>query len=251
MISYISKPKAVAMADEWFQFATTDHFWVKWRFEALLKFQNLLPQAGARILEIGCGNGMFLKQLKSLGLDYELHGCDLNIGALNRAESDIATLYVYDIFEQVEALKDKFDAIFLMDVIEHIDADSKFLSSAMFHLRPGGRIYINVPAHQWLFSKYDTVAGHQRRYSRKSLGELIAKCNLVTKQIYGWGFLLIPIAVLRKAVLIFVTEKKVIDKGFNPSHKLIEQLLQILRKIELKFSSNVQSGTSFLVIAEK
>lgn len=75
MISYLSKPKAVAMADEWFQFATTDHFWIKWRFEALLKFQNLLPEKGARILEIGCGNGLFLKQLKSLEFGYELHGC--------------------------------------------------------------------------------------------------------------------------------------------------------------------------------
>ena len=46
------------MANEWFQFATADHFWMQWRHRLLLR---AIKRAGAPVrqaLEIGCGNGV-------------------------------------------------------------------------------------------------------------------------------------------------------------------------------------------------
>ena len=36
-IETLSQPQAVSMADEWFQFATADHFWMQWRHRLLLR----------------------------------------------------------------------------------------------------------------------------------------------------------------------------------------------------------------------
>lgn len=65
--------------------------------------------------------------------------------------------------------KESFDAIIYIDVLEHIEDDASELKRAAEHLRPGGRLAVLSPAHQWLFSKFDAAIGHHRRYTRGSL----------------------------------------------------------------------------------
>ena len=63
----------------------------------------------------------------------------------------------------------QFDTIIYIDVLEHIDNDSKELSLAATHLRPGGHLIVLSPAHQQLFSPFDAAIGHFRRYNRPML----------------------------------------------------------------------------------
>jgi len=67
----------------------------------------------------------------------------------------------------------QFDSIIYIDVIEHIEDDSKELERAFNLLRPGGHLVILVPAHQWLFSPFDKAIGHYRRYSKKRLSAAV------------------------------------------------------------------------------
>jgi 2-polyprenyl-3-methyl-5-hydroxy-6-metoxy-1,4-benzoquinol methylase len=66
-----------------------------------------------------------------------------------------------------------FDAIIYIDVIEHIEFDSKEMMVAASHLKKGGVLIILVPAHQFLYSPFDKKIGHFRRYSKKSLRSVI------------------------------------------------------------------------------
>jgi 2-polyprenyl-3-methyl-5-hydroxy-6-metoxy-1,4-benzoquinol methylase len=66
-----------------------------------------------------------------------------------------------------------FDCIMYVDVLEHIEDDRAELAVAQRHLRPGGHLVVIGPAHQWLFSEFDTAVGHFRRYSRGSLQEAV------------------------------------------------------------------------------
>lgn len=66
-----------------------------------------------------------------------------------------------------------FDAILYIDVLEHIEDDSSEAARAAEHLRPGGRLIVLAPAHQWLFSPFDAAIGHFRRYNRRSLAAAI------------------------------------------------------------------------------
>jgi SAM-dependent methyltransferase len=65
-----------------------------------------------------------------------------------------------------------FDTLLYVDVFEHIEDDRGELARAAGRLRPGGHVVVVSPAHQWLFSPFDTAIGHHRRYTRKSLAAL-------------------------------------------------------------------------------
>jgi SAM-dependent methyltransferase len=61
---------------------------------------------------------------------------------------------------------EQFDTICYIDVLEHIEDDRAELNRAAAHLRPGGRVIVLSPAHQWLFTPFDAAIGHFRRYTR-------------------------------------------------------------------------------------
>jgi len=62
--------------------------------------------------------------------------------------------------------QEQFDTIVYIDVLEHIEDDRAEMERASAHLRPGGRVIVLSPAHQWLFTPFDAAIGHFRRYSR-------------------------------------------------------------------------------------
>lgn len=63
----------------------------------------------------------------------------------------------------------RFDAIIYIDVLEHIEDDAGELATAAAHLAPGGTLVVLAPAHQWLFSPFDSALGHFRRYDKRAL----------------------------------------------------------------------------------
>jgi len=75
--------------------------------------------------------------------------------------------------EEFNPLNQKFDCILLMDVIEHIDDPSSLLLKAKNSLNKNGKILINVPAFQHLYSKFDRDVGHVKRYNKKTFLEIV------------------------------------------------------------------------------
>lgn len=62
-----------------------------------------------------------------------------------------------------------FDTVIYIDVLEHVEDDAAELTRAAKQLHPGGRVIVLSPAHQWLFTPFDSSIGHFRRYNRFSL----------------------------------------------------------------------------------
>jgi SAM-dependent methyltransferase len=62
-----------------------------------------------------------------------------------------------------------FDCVLYIDVLEHIEADAAELQRAAALLKPGGKLIVLAPAHNYLFSPFDTAIGHYRRYDKKML----------------------------------------------------------------------------------
>jgi SAM-dependent methyltransferase len=63
----------------------------------------------------------------------------------------------------------RFDTILYIDVLEHIQDDRAELKHAAAHLNDGGHVIVLSPAHNFLFTPFDSAIGHFRRYSRESL----------------------------------------------------------------------------------
>jgi len=66
----------------------------------------------------------------------------------------------------------EFDTVLYVDVLEHIEDDRSEISLAAAKLSAGGHLIVLSPAHQWLFSAFDTAVGHCRRYNRSTITAL-------------------------------------------------------------------------------
>ena len=96
----------------------------------------------------------------------------------------IANCYAYNGI--IDLLKDDqfFDSILYIDVLEHIRHDKEEVIKASQHLKANGNLIILGPAHQWLFTPFDTAIGHFRRYNKQMLKAILPNDIEVVKVAY-------------------------------------------------------------------
>lgn len=246
-IQTLSPPAGFSMADDWYQFARTDHFWFQWRFAVL---QRLLAgiDLGGQILEIGCGNCVARDQFEA-ALDRPVHGCDLNLAAMKLAGPGRGELYFYNIHDRRPEWRQAFDSILLLDTLEHIDDTRTFLESVRAHLKPGGLLVINVPALQALYSRYDAVAGHVKRYTVPVLADELAEAGFELMRTRYWGCTMLPVLAARAAALRLSRQEDVIKRGFQPASPLADRVLRSLMRLELASSAAPRLGASLAALA--
>jgi hypothetical protein len=230
-IQFLSPPAEVNMADAWFSIAHLDHFWIRRRFNVLRRFAGSLIREARAIAEVGCGCGLLQRQIE----DYyhrEVTGFDLNDGALKNAISRVSPLCCYNLLDRQRGYRGRFDLILLFDVLEHIEDEDGFLEALQFHLAVGGKVLINIPAGQWLYSDYDRAAGHARRYSIASLRRVANRNRLIVARHTYWGLPFIPLLVLRRLWLLGRTREERIATGFSDRGALMNHLLVLLSGCE-------------------
>jgi SAM-dependent methyltransferase len=249
-ITFLSSQSETSMGDAWFEYATTNHFWIKQRFCILQKLAGDLIKNSDHIAEIGCGNGVLQRQIEDT-FDKDVDGYDLNSVALSRSHARKSKTYCYNIYDQISSLKETYDLIFLFDVIEHIDNENEFIEKVLFHLRPGGHLVINVPALNYLYSGYDTAAGHIRRYSISSLDNMARDSNLSPLSTVYWGLAMIPLLLARKFLYPKgeYNDSKLLKNGFAMQNKMLNYLLYFITKIDMIKINPL--GTSVMGIYQK
>jgi len=247
-IRLLSPPTEVNMADAWFGIAHLDHFWVRRRFDVLSRFAGDLVRQARAIAEVGCGHGLLQRQIE----DYyqrEVIGFDLNHTALKASISRISPVCCYNLLERHQEYCRRFDLILLFDVLEHIDDEDGFLDALQFHLAVGGKVLINVPACQWLYSNYDRAAGHIRRYTAASLQHVANRNGLLGDCYTYWGLPLIPLLMLRRFWILGRTREEVMATGFSDRRPSINRLLMSLSRCE--WIPQRWLGTSLMAVFEK
>ena len=144
-----------------------------------------------------------------------------------------------------------YDAVLFFDVLEHIDGPVSFLAVLRRHLRPGGHLLVNVPAMRSLFSGYDVAAGHLRRYDAASLRAEIEQAGLDVRDVRYWGLTLVPLLLLRKALLRGRSGPEVIREGFQPPAAWAHRVLLGLMHAETALVARPVVGTSLLAAARR
>jgi SAM-dependent methyltransferase len=148
------------------------------------------------VLDIGGGNGFVARRLIDEGHDCLLLEPGLQ-GARNARRLRRLPWVLCARLEQLGLRPASVPAVGLFDVVEHIADDSGFIDVIANLLMPGGLLYVTVPLHAWLWSAADDLAGHQRRYTGRTLTTLLTPRFDIE---YASGFfaaLLPPIALLR------------------------------------------------------
>src|SRR5436190_5288771 len=158
-------------------FAAEDrHFWFRSRNRCIEAALRSLPDFASirEVLEVGCGTGVVLAHLQRVFPGGKIIGMDLFEEGLKFARQRFqGTLIRGDVFQH--SFGQSFDLIGAFDVIEHLDEDEKILRRFWQQIRPGGHLIVTVPAHQGLWSYFDDVAHHRRRYAPAEL-----ECKLVS-----------------------------------------------------------------------
>jgi hypothetical protein len=73
----------------------------------------------------------------------------------------------------------RYDLVLLLDVLEHVQEDEKFLEEISDrYLSSAGHLIITAPAFPSLYSRHDEFLAHFRRYTRKELIRLVQEANL-------------------------------------------------------------------------
>ena len=171
------------------------HWWYRARRDILSDYLGRyggLPK-DARILEIGCGTGHNLPMLAKFG---SVEAIEIDPAARGIASERLGRPVGDAPLPELPGVeRGAYDLVAVLDVVEHIEDDVAALAAMKSLLKPGGKILIAVPAHQWMWSAHDVVNHHHRRYSKKTLAAAIERAGLTPKKLRWFNSLLFPAAV--------------------------------------------------------
>ncbi|MGV7223971.1 MAG: glycosyltransferase [Nitrospinales bacterium] len=109
------------------------------------EIQALVSLKAKKILDIGCGAGVFGKELKNRQKCY-VAGIEYAPRAVTRAETVLDKFYKGDAAKIMPViLENSFDTIIMADFLEHIAHPEKILSEVKRILIPGGRLVLSIP----------------------------------------------------------------------------------------------------------
>ncbi|HJS56116.1 MAG TPA: methyltransferase [Chitinophagaceae bacterium] len=147
-------------------------------------YQQFKQNLKGEILEIGSGIGnisqLVIEEGYSVTLsDYNEEYCD-SLRRMFSQKKNVREIIRIDLLDpdfesKYAGYKEKFDSVFLLNVIEHIEDDLLAVKNCNHLLKHDGHLILLAPAYSWLYSSFDKQLGHYRRYSLTALKELLKK----------------------------------------------------------------------------
>jgi glycosyltransferase involved in cell wall biosynthesis len=138
------------------------------------------PYVGEKVLEIGAGTGNLTLQLIPRQLYW---ASDINplyltyLENVSRNRPYLRVSYTDGQAGESYPAGQNFDTVICLNVVEHLEDDLGALQNIRAVLEDGGRAIILVPCGPWLMGTLDEVLGHQRRYTRKNLTDLVTRAG--------------------------------------------------------------------------
>lgn len=188
-------PETVISRKGWKKYISHDD-----RFEIMIRYfnQELSDKKGVKILDVGCGDGVYEKNIKKDILkDNFFVGLDFSTTQLERSAQ------IFDEVKEMNFEKDKipfsenyFDYVVCSEVLEHLFFPEHILSEIKRVLKPGGKLIITTPnlkciqnrLSMFLFGdspnfNYLQNKEHIRFYTKKTIKKIIGNDFELLKQI--------------------------------------------------------------------
>lgn len=243
--------------DVCFELENSGFFWFIHRNNCIVEIVKQFNPGKEPLIDIGGGNGFVSEAIGKEDIETVLIEPGSN-GIANAKKRGLKNLVCFT-FEDAQLINDSLPNVGLFDVLEHIENDTDFLQKIFSCLKPGGKVFITVPAYQFLWSNEDVHAGHFRRYTLNTIHKKLETCGFeVLYETYLFSFLSLPIFLFRTLPGIFKTKHKKTARKNNKMKNGIVRLPGLilnpfmeweLRKIRRR--ERVRFGTSCLIVAIK
>lgn len=165
-----------------------EFFDFKWKWPLL---KRMLPDKDfSTVLDYGCGEGKYIKEISTFNPTYKIIGTDISNYVIKKAKKRFPNFKFITIKDSniLSIEKESLDFIFAGDVIEHILDTEGFVRQLSRVLKSGGRILITTPYNSSIktiiisliaFDTYFSPTGpHIRFFTKNTLSKLVRKNNL-------------------------------------------------------------------------
>jgi len=134
------------------------YVWRRGQDRRLDQIREYVPLEGRRILDVGCGLGMYVHHFRRFSDD--VHGVDIDEDKIAQASLSLPNLQVSPA-EKLPFPDQHFDVILLNEVIEHVNDDKQSIREAYRCLKPGGHIVIYAPNRLYPFETHGFFVGER------------------------------------------------------------------------------------------
>lgn len=221
--------------------------------ELVKKFSN-----NKMFFDIGGGNGFVSLGLQNASIETIL--IEPSIQGIKNGKARGLNNLVCSTLQNASFKLNSISAIGVFDVVEHIENDHDFLAQMHDYLEPGGKLFITVPAYNFLWANEDNYAGHFRRYTLSKLKIQLKDLGFeINYASYLFAVLVLPVFLFRSLPSRIGLNKNVedIDKYKSQHGNQDGFLTKIIKKAlnkeygKITKGSSSSFGSSCLVVATK
>lgn len=230
------------------------HWWFQGRLNLVSRLLDLHrptnTQGKPRLLDIGCGTGLFLSKVSS---QYQIFGLDFSREALSFSRNRGIPRLVCADSQRIPYAANSFDIVTAFDLIEHVTGDDQLVAEAWRVLRPGGIMIATVPAHPSIWSAHDVALHHKRRYVMDQFDGLFVQDHWNRVRL-TWAFCTIyPVAALVRSIQKMIPKEgePKADTGYTPNW--LNSILKTWHNLEGAWAlkHNLPWGLTILTVREK
>jgi SAM-dependent methyltransferase len=230
----------------------SNYWWNLGRFRILesLIQRYIRPDPNNPMVDLGCGTGATTRWLQKFG---NVRGVDASPLALKYCRKRGLHNLLYSRLENLKLPSNSQEAVFALDILEHIPDDVKALGEMFRILKPSHKCLVISPAYQWLWSEHDQVCRHKRRYTLTEMREKMEGVGFqMVRSSYCIFFPLLPLLLLLKFRSYFKHDRKVMQ-SIVPLPAFLNQCLVWLLSLEnfLLYFIDLPFGVSVICLAEK
>jgi SAM-dependent methyltransferase len=227
------------------------HWWYLGRRRILSTLlDGLGPPDGWRVLDVGCGTGGNFAFLDRYGT---VEGCDCSEEAIRYCNMrGTHPARVADIYE-LPYEDASFDLVTCLDVIEHLRLDLPAFQELARVLRPGGHLLVTIPVGPHLYSDFDCLSGHLRRYRFGEVRDLLGLSGFEPVRMTCYATLVHPVTRYYMYIGNISKGRTRFSDGmetlFLPSNKLLRMALNLEARVIAR--RDLRRGSSMAVLAER
>lgn len=169
-----------------------------WWYVALRRLVSDRLGDARDILDAGCGTGGMMAQLDGR----HVVGVDASPIAISICRERGLRRLVRASVDRLPFPDSSFDAVLSLDVLYHRDVadDVEGVREMARVLRPGGRLFLHLPAHPSLAGSHDSAVHGVRRYGLGAARRLFDRAGLVVRESSYRNAVALPAAFLRRRI---------------------------------------------------